>query len=182
MMNAAVRSEGRIAQLTGPVTAVTWNVRVLSALEWRLLRRARLDALTDAPYAFSSDYRNEAAQTEQDWRRMFDATTWLVALRGPSDVIGLLGSAREPDQPGARHVESIWVAPDHRRGGVLRSLLRVLAERERLSGVGDLALWVLEDNHDARRAYARLGFRSTGEHQLLPGDGRFEERMRLAIA
>ena len=42
-----------------------------------------------------------------------------------------------------------------------------LAEIDRQMGVTELMLWVLEDNHDAQRAYQALGFESTGERQYL---------------
>ncbi len=46
----------------------------------------------------------------------------------------------------------------------------------------ELMLWVLEDNHDAQRAYQVLGFESTGERQYLPAFGQFERRLRLEIS
>jgi hypothetical protein len=39
---------------------------------------------------------------------------------------------------------------------------------------------VLENNHAARKAYARLDFRPTEERQRL-SDGRYELRLRLPI-
>jgi RimJ/RimL family protein N-acetyltransferase len=45
-------------------------------------------------------------------------------------------------------------------------------------GVSELLLWVLEDNHDAQRAYEALGFEPTGERQFLLPFGRFERRFR----
>ncbi len=73
------------------------------------------------------------------------------------------GQLCDPARPWTRHVESIWVAPTHRRRGVFRALLYALAEIERPRGVTELLLWVLEDNHDARRAYETLGFRADRE-------------------
>jgi ribosomal protein S18 acetylase RimI-like enzyme len=73
------------------------------------------------------------------------------------------------------------VAPTHRRRGVLRDLLRDLAEINQRMGVTDLMLWVLEDNYNAQRAYEALGFEPTGERQFLPAFGRFERRLRLDL-
>ena len=56
-----------------------------------------------------------------------------------------------------------------------------LAEIDRQMGVTELMLWVLEDNHDAQRAYQVLGFESTGDRQYLPGFGQFERRLRIEI-
>jgi ribosomal protein S18 acetylase RimI-like enzyme len=79
------------------------------------------------------------------------------------------------------HIESIWVAPTHRRRGVFRALLLELAEINRWLGVTDLMLWVLEDNHEAQRAYEALGFVPTGERQFLPDFRRFERRLSLQL-
>jgi len=108
------------------------------------------------------------------------AATWIVA-REAQRVIGLAKSVSEPGHPSTRYVESAWVAPTHRRRGVLRALLQRLAEIDRQIGVTELMLWVLEGNHDAQRTYQVLGFESTGERQILPAAGRFERRLRLGI-
>jgi hypothetical protein len=110
---------------------------------------------------------------------MFDAATWIIA-RDAQDIVGLARSVCEPELA-TRHLESIWVAPTHRRRGVFRELLHALVDIERRMGGIDLMLWVLEDNHEARRAYEALGFEWTGESQPLPALGKSEHRMRLRI-
>lgn len=97
-------------------------------------------------------------------------------------MIGLAKSVSEPGRPARRHVESAWVAPTHRRRGVLRAVLHRLVQINRPTGVTELMLWVLEDNHDAQHAYEALGFEPTGERQFLPAFGRFERRLRLRIS
>lgn len=94
-------------------------------------------------------------------------------------MVGLARSVREPERPAARHIESIWVAPTHRRRGVLRALVQGLAERERLMGVTDLLLWVLEDNYRRAAGLSGAGFEPTGDRQFLP-DFR-QRRLRVAI-
>jgi ribosomal protein S18 acetylase RimI-like enzyme len=159
---------------------LTLNLDMLTPADWRLLRAARLDALLDSPDAFTSSYARESDWGEFEWRRVLDTATCIVA-READKVIGLARSVAEPLHPWMRHLESIWVAPKHRRRGVFRALLCHLAEMDHRMGATDLMLWVLEDNYDAQRAYGALGFRPTGERQFLPDFGRFERRMRLAI-
>jgi ribosomal protein S18 acetylase RimI-like enzyme len=137
-----------------------------------------LGALLDSPDAYTSSYARESDWGEAEWRRLFDAANCYVA-REAEKVVGLARSLAEPLRPWIRHLESIWVAPTHRRRGVFRSLLRSLAEIDYRTGVTDLMLWVLEDNYDAQRAYEALGFQPTGERQFLPAFGRFERRLRL---
>ncbi len=146
----------------------------LAPTDWRVLRSVRLEALFDSPHAFTSTYDCEARWGEPEWRRFFDAATWVVAREAER----LIGLARSVGDHTMRHVESVWVAPTHRRGGVCSTLLQGLAEIDRRMGVTELLLWVLEDNLDALYAYEALGFKPTGERQPYP-IGRFERRLRL---
>jgi ribosomal protein S18 acetylase RimI-like enzyme len=158
----------------------TLNLQLLTPADWPVLKEARLKALHDSPHAFISHYEQELLLSDLEWRQLFHAATWIVADDG-DDVIGLAASLAEPATPWLRHIESIWVAPTHRRRGVFRALLSALADIEYRSGVTDLFLWALEDNHDALRAYELLGFQPTGERQHLATLGRFERRFRLRI-
>jgi ribosomal protein S18 acetylase RimI-like enzyme len=158
----------------------TLELQLLGPTDWWILRAARLEALLDSPDAFTSSYAHELEWGEWEWQQVFDAATWVVA-RDVESVIGMARSVIEPEQPEARHVESAWVAPKHRRRGVFRTLLHALAEMHRQTGVTDLMLWVLEDNNEAWGAYEALGFEPTGERQYLPDCGRFERRLRLAL-
>jgi ribosomal protein S18 acetylase RimI-like enzyme len=157
--------------------ALTLSLDLLAPADWQVLREARLAALADSPDAFTSSCDLESAWAEPEWRRVFDAATCIVAREGEK-VIGL---AKSIGEPWARHLESIWVAPTHRRCGVFRSLLDALAEIDRRTGVTELLLWVLDDNYDAQRAYEALGFEPTGERQPLLTGGRFERRLRLDL-
>jgi GNAT superfamily N-acetyltransferase len=159
----------------------TLELDLLTPLDWRVLRAARLYALLDSPCAFTSSYAQELAWGELEWQRALDAATWIVA-REAERVIGLAKSVSEPGHPSTCYVESAWVAPTHRRRGVLRALLHRLVEIDRQMGVTELMLWVLEGHHDAQRAYQVLGFKSTDDRQYLPALGQFERRLRLGIS
>lgn len=163
------------------MTRTDVKIRFLAADEWRLLRATRLKALSDSPHAFTSDHDAEEWWTEQQWRRRFGSTEWLAAVE-PEGVIGIAGltDGRPPHEQ--RHVESIWVAPERRRQGVFRSLIAILANRSRRSGLTELRLWVLESNPDAALAYGRLGFVETGERQLTgPHPQQYERRYCLRL-
>jgi ribosomal protein S18 acetylase RimI-like enzyme len=154
------------------------QLQLLAPADWRILRTARLRALFESPNAFTSSHARERAWDEPEWRRLFESATWVIARE--AELIGLAKSVREPGRPWARHLESIWVAPTHRRG-VLRALLRDLAKIDQQMGVTDLMLWVLEDNYNAQRAYEALGFEPTGEREFLLVFGRFERRLTSGI-
>jgi RimJ/RimL family protein N-acetyltransferase len=158
----------------------TLELELLTPLDWRILQSARLYALLDSPDAFTSTHAHELAWSELEWQRSLCTATWIVA-REAQNVIGLAKVVSEPSLPASRYVESAWVAPTHRRRGVLRALLHRLAEISRRMGVTELMLWVLEDNYAADHAYRALGFEPTGDRQFLPAFGQFETRLRLAL-
>ena len=54
-------------------------------------------------------------------------------------------------------IQSVYVAPDHRRAGVYRALHRHLRDRARQRGAAGLRLYVDRDNRRARSAYRELG-------------------------
>lgn len=156
------------------------HLEPLEPSNWRVLRDVRLAALLDSPHAFTSSHPHESGWGELEWRRMFHASLWIVA-REEKHIIGLARSVGEPIHPTVRHLESIWVAPTHRKRGVCGTLLHRIVETERQGGVTDLLLWVLEENHDAKSAYLALGFKPTGERQFLRIVGQYELRLRLPI-
>ncbi len=156
------------------------DVHLLAPVDWPVLKEARLMALQDSPHAFMARYEQECRWGEPEWRSTYTAATWIVAREARS-VIALTKSVIEQARPRVRYLESIWVAPTHRRRGIFRCLLDALAEVERHLGVTRLLLWVLEDNHVARRVYEALGFVATGERQFLPHLGRFELQLALNL-
>ena len=64
-------------------------------------------------------------------------------------------------------IQSVYVAPDHRRLGVYRTLHRhVQAEARRRDNVCGLRLYVARDNHVARQVYDSLGMQDAGYYML----------------
>lgn len=154
------------------------DFEVLAADEWKTLREIRLRALKDSPAAFISSYDTEVSWTEAHWRQSFVGALWVVPRRG-RQIVGMARSLRVDGRPAdERHLESVWVDPRHRRTGVMRAILRHLTELE--PDVRDWLLWVLDRNPEAHAVYESLGFRPTGERQLLAdASGRTEVRLRL---
>jgi ribosomal protein S18 acetylase RimI-like enzyme len=162
------------------MTNAVLETRLLKPSDWRLLRDTRLRALRDSPEVFISRYSRESRLSDDYWRQRLHAAAWVVA-RERGDVIGIAGLTDDHPEE-AEQVESIWVAPTHRRRGVFRSLLARIAQIARDAELTELSLWVLEDNPLAWHVYVRSGFVWTGERKLIDADNeRFERRMRLTI-
>lgn len=64
-------------------------------------------------------------------------------------------------------LQSVYVRPEYRQRGVLRALVKYLAElAQRQGDVIGLRLYVDNNNHAAQVAYARLGLKRTAYHVL----------------
>jgi ribosomal protein S18 acetylase RimI-like enzyme len=137
--------------------------------DWKDLRSVRLRALADAPKAFVSEHGREDGWLEEDWRSAIYQGLWVVA-RTAHGVIGVARSSQDPQSPESRYIEAVWVAPEFRRLGVGRGLVRWLIDRERKSGIREILLWVIDTNVHARSFYFGMGFRSTGRIQPIPGE------------
>ncbi len=111
------------------------------------------------------------------WRRRIanaDGREVLIARVG--ERVGGFAYVGPSDDPAASrtgHVYSLHVDPDLHRHGIGRRLLDEAMQRFAAAGNSDVTLWVVTDNHGARRFYERLGWAQDGtvEHQSLALDG-----------
>ena len=144
--------------------------------DWELLRRLRLEALLDAPEAFSSWYEREVDMDEASWRRR--AENMAIAFRdgAPAGIVGGI-----PD--GDVHVMvAMWVDPAHRRVGVATALVDWIVGRARAMGKAAVRTAFATGNDRACRVYERYGFVVTGEVTVTETDpNKSEHHMRLAL-
>jgi RimJ/RimL family protein N-acetyltransferase len=165
------------------MTNLLLQVRPLSRAEWWTLKAVRLRALRDSPRAFMSQYVREQTWDDHHWREQLMKATWIVAIEGNDrNAVGLARLDGGPEPRLTRYLESVWVDPTHRRGGVMRALVNAATDFMRQHGGGELLLWVLDDNLAARHAYTRLGFTPTGKQQPIAGHyPRFELQLALVV-
>jgi ribosomal protein S18 acetylase RimI-like enzyme len=156
------------------------DVRRLTATDWMALRDARLAALAEAPYAFSSTVAREQAFTEQTWRERAGSGRTFAAWDGDA----IVGLATGLPEDGQWHLVGMWVSPKVRGTGVADRLVTAVCELARQSGFTSVTLWVTEVNGRARAFYRRLGFAPTGGRQLVRPDepDRWEEELTLRIS
>jgi ribosomal protein S18 acetylase RimI-like enzyme len=159
------------------MTSAVLEVRSLTPADWKVLREIRLQSLLDSPHAFTSAFGVELGWNEHQWQRRLETATWVMAAerRQPVGIVGLTAG-----EDGLHYMESIWVAPTHRRQGVFRSMLRKCMEIGQERGLDRLQLWVLDTNATVAGAYTRLGFVLSGKPQEFE-PGRFEQCYELII-
>ena len=158
--------------MTAPPRVV---VRRLVPDDWETQRDLRLSALADSPSAFITTLDQARQAPEQQWRDRIATSPHFVA-----DVDGTpagMAVGLRIDN-GSAEVVGVWVHPDARGSGAIEGLLDAASAWAADEGHDRLALWVVDGNERAERAYARYGFTRTGRSQPVPGrDGETEVEM-----
>jgi ribosomal-protein-alanine N-acetyltransferase len=137
-------------------------------LELRIepMRSADLDEVLEIERAsFSTPWSREAFRHELERNRVADC--WVARKapapgRPPGPVIGYACLWVVADEV---HVTNLAVAPAHRGRGIGGRLLATLLVHHRARGAARAFLEVRPGNAEARRLYARLGFREVGRRR-----------------
>lgn len=95
-------------------------------------------------------------------------TTLVAVVDGTIAGFASVGPYREDDgslNPAHGELYALYVAPERWSTGAGRALLEA-AGKTLADAYPDMRLWVLEENHRARRFYERAGLRPDGERDL----------------
>jgi ribosomal protein S18 acetylase RimI-like enzyme len=141
------------------------GLRVLSAEDWRLWRELRLEALREAPYAFSSklaDWQGEG-DLEERWRRRLVEVPFNVIAELDGRPAGMV-SATHPNADGTTTLISMWVAPFARGYGVGDALIGAVTGWAHEQRIPKVELCVMEANVHAAALYQRHAFVDAGEY------------------
>ena len=138
----------------------------------RILQRAMRKSIDISPDAFLKTVDDVDKKPIGYWMNEIRSSTWAVIERG-DEVLGI-AAAKWPDreidiedQSTARFIESVWIAPELRGHRMGERLVRYLFEVEcrKNPDIRQFLLWVLDENHPARRLYRRMGFKYTAVKQ-----------------
>ena len=141
-----------------------------------------LDALDVAAFAERHRSRITRARSEPV---LANART-VVAVAG-SEVVGFASFGpylRDDDtfDPAMGHLYAIYVHPDHWGRGAGRELISAARAALTEAGFPGMRLWVLEENHRARRFYERAGLSPDGVRQTYVPRGSTQELPELRYA
>jgi ribosomal protein S18 acetylase RimI-like enzyme len=146
-----------------------------------ILRRVRLQALSDTPEAFGSTYDRELARNIADWQRwMSPGATFILDDAGGAK--GIIAGMRDERDAAVVHLMSMWVDPALRGSGAAEALVASLLAWAETEGARQMRLAVIQTNDRARRFYERLGFRENGRQGVRERDGAIEVEMERAVA
>lgn len=163
------------------------TTRVLQRADAAVFQALRLRGLAEIPAAFSASVEEEQPLALEIVAGRI-APTQTSAMMGlfadDGALVGIAGVFREPPRKLA-HRATIWgvyVAPEARRGGAGRQLLRAAMEHAyAMSGVRHLYLSVQDINEPARRLYESLGFEAIGvERGFMIVDGVAQDELHMA--
>ncbi len=159
------------------------RTRTLTADDWRLWRRLRLAALSEAPHAFGSrlaDWQGPGDQEER-WRtRLSIPGACHVVAELDGEPVGM--AAGVPGQgDGEAELISLWVAPGGRGRGVGDRLVRAVERWAARTGAEVLRLTVFSGNEHAMGLYRRHGFVDEGPVGDAAPDGPREHVMAKAL-
>jgi ribosomal protein S18 acetylase RimI-like enzyme len=139
-------------------------LRKIGIDDWQVWRKLRLEALEEAPYAFSSKLADWQGQgdTETRWRGRLSDVPLNIVAEWQTAAAGMV-SATAPNPEGSVELIAMWVAPFARGHGVGDSLVNAVIEWAREQQASRVALGVLEDNEHALPLYRRHGFIDAGD-------------------
>jgi ribosomal protein S18 acetylase RimI-like enzyme len=127
-----------------------------------------------APPGIPVDIEHELGELDD---YLGDQNVALVAADDEGRAVGF--ALAKMDHPGIGHLSDIYVAPEARRQGAARELIREAAKRLRdTEDAAVLTLGVQVTNEDARNAYERLGFRTESLRLFAPIDQLLERSER----
>jgi ribosomal protein S18 acetylase RimI-like enzyme len=149
------------------------SVRRIQTGEGELFRQARLDALSEAPYAFSSTLASALKRSPESWQEQADRSargreraTFLAFSDGLA--VGIAALYQREGVPGAGELLQVWVAPVYRASAAAPLMDAVFAWAGE-NGYRSIVAEVKKDNYRALSFYSRCGFKrsdnNTGENQ-----------------
>lgn len=157
-------------------------VRRLTPQDAQLLRTLRIQALSDAPFAFRGLVSEEIKFPASAWSEMLsaDKNPFFVVEVG-NEVCGIAG-VLVPDDEREAHLWFLWVPPTHRGRGNSGLLVNHVIVWARTATAARLLLHCTEGNVHAENLYRRHGFERTGASVERDRDGATEFEMALVLS
>lgn len=148
------------------------EIRKINKEEGSLLKRIRVNALSDAPGAFGSTVEAAMRCSIQEYNKIAlhhsvsEKSTTFLAFND-NVPIGLAGAYFE-ELTERSFICSLWVSPKYRRNGIGMKIVTTVSDWLSERGANSVFAWVANSNLKAIAFYKQTGFISTGEIMLHP--------------
>ncbi|MEO7744796.1 MAG: GNAT family N-acetyltransferase [Actinomycetota bacterium] len=153
------------------------TVRALGPQDWQAYRELRLQALAEAPTAFTNTVDQEQGFDEALWRARMARSTRLLAsvddAAGGSTDVGIVSVGQA--EPDVAELFGMWVVPSSRGAGVAWRLMEAATEQARAQGRRALQAWVSTENGRAVAFFSSYGFRPSDQRRPMTTDASVEE-------
>ena len=139
------------------------TIRRIRAGEAELYKQVRLQALQDAPYAFTSTYAGALQRTDESWREQVERTAQgsdratFIVLDG-DEAVGLAALYRAEGQADVGELLQVWISPQYRGGSAARDLMDTVTDWAVGNGYRKIIAGVRPENTRAIRFYLKYGF------------------------
>ena len=146
--------------------------RLAQISDWTEVRDLRMRALAEAPEAFAQSLADAVLLTDEQWKERLEPTherAWFVEETPSGEFVGTAVGFLDPDARLA-YLGGMWVAPEHRRLGIGRTLIEHVEFWARERGATRIELEVNAATLAAVRLYESCGYESTGGTRPLPSD------------
>ena len=149
------------------------NIVAISEKEWMDLKSIRLASLLDAPSAFGVRYQDAINYSDEEWKLRAsreNGPIFFIAYIGEK-AVGLIGGIFANEE---YELISMWVAPEHRGGGVSIGLVETLQAYALNEGHKVVMLKVSPENEAADGLYRKCGFSVVGSGGALASNDSVE--------
>jgi len=165
------------------------EIRQLNSNDAEAYFSIRLEGLKKNPEAFATSYEEEKSQSADKYKTRFEKTqdSFTYGAYEGSELVGVITLVREQltKLEHRANIVAMYVKPEKRGNGIGKALMeRAIEKAKNLSGVEQLYLMVVTENHPARKLYQTMGFEIYGTERraLKYGDTYYdEERMVLFL-
>lgn len=129
----------------------------------------------------SDDFLDHTVSEEnqaEDWKEILAEKESVVFIAELENTpVGYAWARHEDDESVGWDAEliSLHILPEYKRQGIGRQLFAAAASQLKEQGHKSIYLWVLEDNHPARKFYEGLGGELAGKHTIKLGDRELTE-------
>jgi len=156
------------------------NIQRLESSEGLRLKKLRIKALKDAPYAFDTTHEQAKSWSNAQWSTQLEDLETFFATENGEDV-GMARGVQSDTDTDSAFLISMWVSPECRGTGAGEALIMAVINWARKAGFKRLELDVADENVNAITLYERMNFRPTGEKGSLPPPREHIIEHRLAL-